>query len=136
MNGFSKTCSIVAALLLAPASTALANSVDQSSMFDPSLYPAHVSALHIDGYTIDASNSMTWGNWSVGFGASPPVAKYDTQYSVSVQITGLSCSNSIEGTHDCGISCAKVGQSCALGPLSSSAPPTLVHWPSSIDLAP
>lgn len=104
------------------------NTLSYPAMITMSAYPAHVQAIHFANSTIDAANSSSWGAWTVSFGAQPPVATYANNGIAQVGITGLVCTNSIAGTHSCGMGITPDG--CAQNLGLPNTPPMLIECPS------
>jgi hypothetical protein len=130
----SATVVLAQSALAADMSAAGANTLAYPDLITTSAYPAHVQAIHFDDNTMDAANSLSWGAWTVGFGAQPPVATYMNNGIAQVQIGGLVCTNSIAGTHPCGMNISPNGCAQSLG--TPNTAPMLITCPESIDLTP
>jgi hypothetical protein len=69
-------------------------------------YPGRVQAIHFGNNVMDANDSLTWGNWDVGFRPQLPVA---TSGAVGGSIPGryvkipLVCTNSVTGAMACAL---------------------------------
>jgi hypothetical protein len=110
------------------------NSLSYPDLITTAPYPAHVRAIHFDDSTIDATHSVSWGAWSVSFGAQPPVASYMNNGIAQVQVNGLVCTNSIAGTFPCGMNLSPNGCAQSLGMPNTA--PMLITCPESIELTP
>lgn len=70
------------------------------------IFPAKVQAVVFDNKTLDARTGLRWGNWSVSFAETTPVAHDRTRghiegEAVAIYIEGLACWNEVVGKVDC-----------------------------------
>lgn len=72
--------------------------------FGPADSPARVKAIVFPGgdhLVIDATRILRWGQWTVEFGNTAPIATYLSESAASWVITGLLCQNPVAGAHIC-----------------------------------
>jgi hypothetical protein len=100
-----------------------------------SQFPAKVQAVVFeDGTSLDRQHGVSWGNWTVSFGRSSPMASLSKDsgniMNSYVLIEGLSCSNPVSGAVECQLGMAKYnGTYCFV-----SAPERLGGpWPLTIE---
>src|SRR5208282_845093 len=89
--------------IAAVAGTVVSARADIDEYESSALYPAQVTSMVFDGNTMAAGQSVTWGSWSVTFGAQPPIAKFTKSMASLISIGPLSCSNTAVGVHPCSI---------------------------------
>ena len=76
-------------------------------------FPAKVRSVSFK-YTLDATHTITFGKWTVAFSSEPPIAKVsdcagcEPGY-LAISISGLVCSNEIEGTPPCNLELLRDG---------------------------
>jgi hypothetical protein len=128
-------CSFVATISIALATAHQAKADDWRQL---SNYPSVVQALQLDGFPMDQNHSITWGSWSVTFGSTLPVARYNTHpetpgVCAAVEISGLECNNAVDGRKVCSMTLSpNCGgkEGCAIG--GTGGLPIVVHCPTNI----
>jgi hypothetical protein len=67
----------VVAVIASTGSAFAGKVINYPDLVDPSNYPAHVQAIHLaNGTVLDATHSITFSDWTIGFGPLAPVATY------------------------------------------------------------
>jgi hypothetical protein len=93
--------------------------------------------MTFDGNNVlDATHSVSWGNWNVAFGTGTPEATYEQYNGTSqINIKPMSCYNSAVGNVTCGMSfmsgsnltgCFLAIVTANMGPIQINCPDSLV----------
>ena len=94
-----------------------------------SQFPARVQAVVFEsGNTLDRQHGVSWGNWTVSFGSSFPVAEKRRTPGFTIQmieILNLRCSNPISGTENCSIRIYLEHHGCKVGNWDDIKMPTV-----------
>jgi|CXWL01.1.fsa_nt_gi hypothetical protein len=90
-----------------------------------SQFPAKVQAVVFeDATSLDRLHGVSWGNWTVSFGSSAPIAgkKRNPIFTsvIMIEISNLRCSNPVSGTGDCSILLNFENQGCFVGDYGDS----------------
>jgi hypothetical protein len=85
-----------------------------------------------NGTVLDATHSITFSDWTIGFGPQAPVATYTNTGTPQVSIRGLVCTNADLGNNPCGVSISK--QAC-FETMEPSTVATEIKCPESVEFA-
>jgi hypothetical protein len=132
---FAELAMAIAIAVIASTGPAHAGKViNYPELVDPSNYPAHVHAIHLaNGTVLDATHSITFSDWTIGFGSQAPVATYTNTGTPQVAIRGLICTNADLGNNPCGVSISK--QAC-FETMEPSTVATEIKCPESVEFTP
>ncbi len=82
-------------------------------------FPAKVQAVVFEsGNTLDRQHGVNWGNWTVSFGSSSPIAQrkhFPASSFLMIEIRNLRCSNPVSGTEDCNMLLNFENHGCVVG---------------------
>ena len=102
-----------------------------------SQFPAKVQAVVFeDGTSLDRQHGVSWGNWTVSFGRSSPIASLSNDsgniYNSYIIIDSLSCSNPVSGAVECQLGMAKHTSSYCFVSAVGWARPLIIVCPTAL----
>ena len=102
-----------------------------------SQFPARVQAVVFEsGNTLDRQHGVSWGNWTVSFGRSSPIASLPNDsgniYNSYIIIDSLSCSNPVSGAVECQLGMAKHTSSYCFVSAVGWARPLIIVCPTAL----